>query len=211
MSAAATSIQAEADRLLEESGLLKLLGRSREVHIVGSYALGLMTWRDLDIHLVREGRDLAGFFTLGGEIASLLNPHRMHFRDESLAHTPGLPTGLYWGVYLGDERAGAWKIDIWETDPAGFEPVRRFCADLAARLDDESRAAILAIKTDCWRHTEYRRGFTSADVYAAVLQRGIRDVHSFWDDIREAKGVATAELVQNAPCERLPSDGRRDA
>jgi hypothetical protein len=69
-----------------------------------------MTWRDLDIHLVREQADVRAFFALGGEIAALLAPPRMHFRDESRQRTPGLPPGFYWGVYLGDERAGAWKI-----------------------------------------------------------------------------------------------------
>jgi hypothetical protein len=191
VSGAATPIQAEANRLLH-GGLLTLLGRGREVHVVGSYALGLMTWRDLDIHLVREARDVPEFFRLGGDIAALLKPHRMHFRDESLVRTPGLPPGLYWGVYLGDERAGAWKIDIWETDREGFEPVRRFAADLAARLDDDSRAAIVAIKTACWQHPEYRRTFTSSDVYEAVLERGVRDVGAFWNYIRDTKGVADA-------------------
>ena len=49
-------IRSEADGILQ-SGLQTILGRHGEVHIVGSYVLGLMTWRDLDIHVVRE--DLA--------------------------------------------------------------------------------------------------------------------------------------------------------
>ena len=44
---------------------------------------------------------------LSGEIARLLKPHRMHFRDESTAGTPGLPRAFYWGICLGDERGGA--------------------------------------------------------------------------------------------------------
>lgn len=104
-----SDIRTEADEILR-SGLLTLLGGHGEVHIVGSYALGLMTWRDLDIHVVREDLDVTAFFGLGGEIAILLKPHRMHFRDESTVGTPGLPRGYYWGIYLGDERSGAWKI-----------------------------------------------------------------------------------------------------
>jgi hypothetical protein len=50
----------------------------------------------------------------------------MHFRDESTAGTPGLPCGFYWGIYLGDERSGAWKIDIWQTNRQAFDLVRRF-------------------------------------------------------------------------------------
>lgn len=99
-------IRTEADRLLR-AGLLALLRTYRDVHVVGSYQLHLMTWRDLDIHLVHDHADVRAFFSLGGEIAALLHPHRMHFRDESLAVAPGLPPGFYWGLYLGDERAGA--------------------------------------------------------------------------------------------------------
>jgi hypothetical protein len=113
----------------------------------------------------------------------------MHYRDESIMATPGLPRGLYWGVYLGDERNGAWKIDIWQTNHRGFDAVREFGEALAARLNDANRAVILEIKAACWRHPEYRRGFTSGDVYAAVLDRGVRDVPGFWEDLRQTKGI----------------------
>jgi len=183
-----STIRSEADDILR-SGLQAILARHGDVHIVGSYALGLMTWRDLDIHVVREEQDVAAFFSLGGEIARLLTPHRMHFRDESTAGTPGLPRGYYWGIYLGDERSGAWKIDIWQTDRQAFDLVRRFADDLSARLNETNRAVILQIKAACWQHPQYRRGFTSADVYAAVLDRGVRDVPGFWADLRATKGI----------------------
>jgi len=182
-------IAREADHLLE-SGLRALLARYGEPHLIGSYSLRLMTWRDLDIHVVRDEQDLQAFFALGGELAALLKPHRMHFCDETVVGTPGLPKGLYWGVYLGDEKAGAWKIDVWATDREDFESVRRFNDGIASRLTDETRAAILAVKTACWRHPQYRRGFTSADVYAAVLDRGVRDVDGFWADLRTTKGIS---------------------
>jgi len=172
-----------------ESGLLTLLARYGEPYVIGSHSLRLMTWRDLDIHLVQARMDLQAFFALGGELAALLKPHRMHFRDETVVGTPGLPRGLYWGIYLGDEKAGAWKIDVWATDREDFEAVRRFNDGIASRLTSETRAAILAIKSACWQHPQYRRGFTSADVYAAVLDRGVRDVDAFWADLQSTKGI----------------------
>ena len=183
-----TDIRAEADRILR-SGLRSILDRHGAVHIVGSYVLGLMTWRDLDIHVVRENLDIRAFFDLGGDLAGLLKPHRMHFRDESTVATAGLPRGFYWGIYLGDERSGAWKIDIWQTNQHAFDVVRRFGEALSARLNVMNRAVIIEIKAACWHHPEYRRGFTSADVYEAVLDRGVRDVPEFWADLRERKGI----------------------
>ena len=94
-----------------------------------------------DIHVVREELDVRTFFDLGGEIAGLMKPHRMHFRDESAVGTPGLPRGFYWGIYLGDERSGAWKIDIWQTNRQAFEAVRRFGEDLSGRLNETNRGA----------------------------------------------------------------------
>ena len=48
-------------------GLRALLDRHGELHVMGSHALGLMTWRDLDLHLVRPASDITAFFTLGGD------------------------------------------------------------------------------------------------------------------------------------------------
>jgi len=65
-----------------------------------------MVWRDLDIYLVAEDIPVSEFFRLGWQIADLLNPTKMQFRNERVARTEGLPHGLYWGVYLGNEHEG---------------------------------------------------------------------------------------------------------
>jgi hypothetical protein len=177
-------LRAEADRVLD-AGLRDLLATYGDVHVIGSYALELMTWRDLDIHIVREPLDRVSFFELGGRIAELLEPHRMHFRDETVEQTAGLPRGLYWGIYLAEPGlpaealAGAWKIDIWATARAGFEPVKRYCDRIRERLTPETRDAILAIKSAVWQHPEYRRRFSSADIYDAVLDQGMRRAEEF--------------------------------
>ena len=107
------ALRAEADELLWKKGLHPLLEKYGQVHLTGSYTLKLMVWRDLDIYLATEDLPVSEFFRLGGQIADLLNSPKMHFRNERVARTEGLPHGLYWGVYLGNEREGAWKIDIW--------------------------------------------------------------------------------------------------
>jgi hypothetical protein len=178
----------EAARLLD-SGLREILAAYGEAHIIGSYALHLMVWRDLDIHLVPPRLGKPEFFELGGRIAQLLEPHKMHYRDETAVATEGLPRGLYWGIYLGDERKGAWKIDIWATDATGFEPVRAFGERISARLDETNRSAILQIKSALWDHPQYRREFSSSDIYSAVLDHGVVDVDGFWQYLK-ARNVA---------------------
>jgi hypothetical protein len=174
----------EADQLLG-SGLRAILNDYGEVHVIGSYDLHLMVWRDLDIHIVQPDLDRKGFFELGGRIANLLTPPRMHYRDETIAATEGLPRGLYWGVYLGDERDGAWKIDIWSTDAEGFEATRAHGERIREQLSDATRSAILGIKSKVWRHPKYRREFASGDVYSAVFDHGVVDVDGFWQFLRD--------------------------
>jgi len=177
-------LRAEADRLLA-SGLSEILAGYGEVNIVGSYALRLMVWRDLDIHLVRTELDRSSFFELGARIADRLSPHRMHYRDQTIVSTEGLPAGFYWGVYLGNEREGAWKIDIWLTDFKGFEAVREYGERIRKRLTDATRQSILEIKTACWKHPQYRKGFSSSDIYDAVLDHGVSNIEAFRGFLRD--------------------------
>jgi hypothetical protein len=177
------ALHAEADHLLA-TGLLEILTEYGEINIVGSYALRLMAWRDLDIHLVRGHIERKSFFELGGRIANLLSPHRMHYRDQTIISTEGLPAGLYWGVYLGDERDGAWKIDIWMTDSNDFRATRQYTERINRRLSVANRRTIIDIKTACWRHPQYRKGFSSVDIYDAVLDHGIRSIDEFWNFLR---------------------------
>ena len=179
-------LRSEADRLLA-SGLRRILDDYGQVHVIGSYALHLMAWRDLDVHLVQEPIDRSAFFELGCRVANLLRPPGMHYRDETIVATEGLPKGLYWGVYLGDERMGAWKIDIWASESEVFEAIRAHSERLRARLSESTRGLILEIKSACWRHPEYRRTFSSDEIYSAVLDHEVVDIEGFWAFLKERR------------------------
>lgn len=172
------SLRAEADRLLA-SGLSDVLSAYGEVAVVGSYSLRLMAWRDLDIQIVMEDPSRRNFFDLGYRIADCLSPTRIHYRDEIVARTAGLPAGLYWGVYLGDERDGAWKIDVWSVDRQRAGEADANARRLQARLSSDSRRAIIEIKSHVWKDPGYRRTFSSQDLYDAVLDYGVRDLDAF--------------------------------
>jgi hypothetical protein len=70
-------------------------------------------------------------------------PNHVHF----IVRAPGI-----------DERSGARKIDISQTNRQAFDLVRRVGEDLSARLNDTNRAVILEIKTAFWQRPPYRRG-----------------------------------------------------
>ena len=173
------AIKKEADTMLHEKGLLDMLRSFGTPHVSGSYALDLMTWRDIDIYLEVEELKENRFFSLGGQLASLLMPVKMSFRNETIAKTPGLPDGLYWGIYVGNERKGAWKIDIWAVHSAECKRLLDYCAAIQGKLDEQKATQILAIKSRCWQDPEYRRSYSSMDIYTAVLEEGIRDYEGF--------------------------------
>jgi len=183
------AIRAEADEILWEWGLHRLLAGYGEVYPTGSYALRLMTWRDLDLYLVAPGITVGAFFGLGRQIAELLGASKMRFRNERVGHTPGLPRdGLYWGIYMGDERAGAWKIDLWAMDEEEHSRLQVYLDAIAARLSGKARHRILRIKSACWMRPGYRLRYSSRDIYRAVLDHGVADVGAFDAYLRKHKG-----------------------
>jgi hypothetical protein len=156
-------IKKEADEMLFEKGLFSILRSFGIPHISGSYALISET----------------DFFLLGSKIVPAFNPVKMSFRNERIGKSKGLPNGLYWGIYLGNERAGAWKIDIWAVDTKECQRLLNYCADIKEKLSPLKSLYILGIKSQCWKDPEYRRSYTSMDIYTAVLNKGITTIEAF--------------------------------
>jgi hypothetical protein len=127
--------------LLSALGLHGILSHYGFPRVTGSYALRLMTWRDLDIPRERSDVGLVVLW-LGGRLVECLSPVRMHYRNERLARTQGLPNGLYCGIYLGDERAGAWKIGIRAVDSRECDRLTAFIDSIAGRLTPKLRHRI---------------------------------------------------------------------
>lgn len=77
-------IKREADKLLYEKGLFNIFHDFGTPHIHGSYALNLMTWRDLDIYIQTDNISATDFFVLGSKICSALSPIKMSFAMKEL-------------------------------------------------------------------------------------------------------------------------------
>ena len=177
----------EAETILNEIGLLNLLEKYGTVEITGSHSLNTMTWRDLDLYLINDEMDKALFFKLGQELATLLTPCRMSFRDEFIGQTEGLPTGYYWGIYA-DIYDQEWKIDIWAIDPEQAEELLCYLEEIREGLTVEKRKTVLEIKTHFCHRPEYRVTITSQDIYNAVIKDNVNSVESFkkWLSIKLA-------------------------
>lgn len=181
-------IRREADHLLDERGLRALLLEYGTVHVFGSYALQLMAWRDLDINLETRDLSLSEFFALGRRIAQLLRPVRMSFIDNRPGRLHDVPCGLYWGIRVGSLQEpweGGWKIDIWAMEPEECAKNIQSLEDIRRRLTPEARETILRIKSQFWRHPEYRKSFSGPAIYEAVLDHGVTSTREFANYLRE--------------------------
>lgn len=181
-------LKIEADLLIQKCRLPELLDAYPKWFVGGSYNYGLMCWRDLDVYVLDPQHDLKKCFDIGYEVTQRLSGKKSRFTD----NVGSWPNGLYWGIKLGDERQGAWKIDLWFLDEQGYDHHLRYCADLGKLLTTETRSVILEIKEAYWRRPEYRDTITSDLIYRAVLDEDVRTVREF-----EAF-VAMNQLVRGA-------------
>lgn len=175
-----SKITAEADKILHDVGLFNILKKYGNPVPTGSYILGLMTWRDLDIYLETGEMSVSKFFKLGEEVASSLNTVRMHYRNEHIGKTPVNPKGLYWGIYtIFPDFPEEWKIDVWAIDTAQVSELQKQVEEIKSRITEPEREAILLIKNHFCRHPAYRKDFNSMDIYNAVLDEGITSTYDF--------------------------------
>jgi hypothetical protein len=175
------TIRAEGERLLNRTGLAKILQEYASFSVTGSYTLELMVWRDLDIAMNAPKISIADFFDLGKRITALLSPWKMFFTNNRDNNAGRYPVGLYWGIRLGDIKKGAWKLDLWAFSTEEYRQKVEECQNLKARLNDGNRLTILTVKAQIWNHPQYRDTMTSQDIYDAVLDHGVTSLDGFWE------------------------------
>lgn len=181
-------LQAEAQQLIEKLGLIKLLSKYGAPTIVGSTALGLLVWRDLDIEVAVDkfSREYIS------EIAAILINSQTYrvditFIDNLDKHNPYNPIGLYLGMKYFDSTPTkveennidkTWKIDIWFLTPDNLQG-KATTENLKNQLTNDNRKYILEIKNIVTHNPLYRKEIRSMDIYTAVLEKGVRNIDEF--------------------------------
>jgi hypothetical protein len=90
-------LTAEARQILHEHGLLELCEKYGCPFVTGSYTLGLMARRDLDVNIENGDMALETWFRFCGELAVTLKMSRVLYLNEFVERHPRLPLGLYAG------------------------------------------------------------------------------------------------------------------
>src|SRR4029077_8756692 len=106
---------------------------------------------------------------------------QVQFRNDTGAWNvdPAYPDGLYVGRDYRPTAEQTWKLDLWFLLEGTTQFDLEHIVSLPPRLTPETRLAILRIK-DAWhRRPEYRSVVRSYDIYAAVLDHGVRTPDEF--------------------------------
>lgn len=175
------ALQAEASELVDELRLNEILCQAGEPIRVGSSALGLMVWRDLDMTVTCSRLDT----NITAQIASQLMLHagvrELKFMNDAGAFNTDAtyPDGLYIGVKYKSRLGMEWKIDIWFVDEPERQPDLIHLKTMPERLTLERREAILRIKKLWAGHEEYGKTVRSYDIYTAVLYDDVKTPEQF--------------------------------
>jgi len=175
-------LKSEAGQLVLACGLPELLATYAGWFIGGSYSYDLMCWRDMDVYVLDPQHDLKRCFEIGYELTHRLSAKKSRFTN----NVGSTPNGFYWGIKLGDERQGAWKLDVWFLDSESYDEHASYSNSLRERLTTENRNVILMIKEAYWRRREYRDTVTSDMIYRAVLDKGVKNVSDFERTLKES-------------------------
>lgn len=175
------ALQAEAVKVLAELDIIRLLRQLGNPVQLGSSALGLMVWPDIDLAVSCPGLTTdRALETLRPVYAHSLVKRVRYQKDVGRFN----PTGLelhdryYFAVYYQASSGTEWKVDIsfWIGVEDHPEPIHEY---LARQLTDKTCVSILWIKDVWYRLPTYRKQVYSVDIYDAVLAHGVRTPTEF--------------------------------
>ncbi len=184
-------LKAQADKILEESGIVEILKDYGEVKLGGSYALDVMLRPDIDLFVITKTHNWGKVLDIHAKIMRLKYFRDFNFANwvdfEDQAVTP--MKGYYFQpwVPINDQ---LWKMDIWlitsEYDRT-IELTEYYKKLLDQETDDRKRVAILEIKEVMRKDEKYVKGVDGKLIYSAVLEKGIKDVEEFKKSLRPQK------------------------
>ena len=171
------ALRDEARALIGSTGLEAVLkDRFGDCAVVGSVALDLMTWRDIDICAPVPRAGLAQFL---GALPPLHAAFadcgcavlRAAFNDEWAEPRGTYGSGYYWGLRVRTDGRTLWKVDLWGWDPQTYARKLREHEQLRRSLAGVDRRLVLRLKRAAQEMPGFRDAITSWDVYRFVLRR----------------------------------------
>lgn len=166
--------------ILKDLKLVEFLSKKGDVNFVGSFALGLMSWEDIDI-VVNGTQNIDDYLETVNYLFKQPNVYSLNIQDFRKSIFPNRPQGIYCGVSYLVELDIFWKIDIWFM-AADDKTALQLVTELKTRLDNTNRETILKIKNEM-REQGWGKTISGVDVYSAVLDKGIKNTKQFKESL----------------------------
>lgn len=175
------NLQLEADEVVHELQLNTILATVGTPVRVGSSALGLMVWRDVDVTVICPTLQVEKISKLATQLMVQRGVRELRFLNDSgsLKSDSQYPDGLYFSLKYKSDRDVEWKFDIWFVDEPERQPDLQHVQTMPNRLTPELRESILSIKSVYVKLDEYGKTVKSYDIYTAVLDDGVRTPAQF--------------------------------
>lgn len=170
-----SSLQRQAEKILSDLGLISFLSKFGKPTIVGSYALSLMSWPDIDIVVVSPMK-IQDYLETVTYLFPKQNIYSLSLQDFRKSIYLDRPQGLYCGISYLVKPKTFWKIDIWFMPEA---KALNLVNSVKSRLTNENRLTILKIKNEMREKTKHGKEVSGMDVYKAVLDNGVKDLEEF--------------------------------
>jgi hypothetical protein len=182
------TLQAEANRLVEQLDLSTMLGRAGRFERLGSSVSGLMVWRDLDLGASCGRLSPERAWETMVPLAAHPRTTRLYYSNEIGRLAPPELRGYeryYFVAHLETGAGDEWKIDVSLWSPESPPGPLAHAEELRRQLTPETRLAILWIK-DVWHQVpSYPDQVSGMDIYDAVLKHGVRTPEQFGRYLRQ--------------------------
>ena len=171
------NFKSNADKLLYDLGLLNELNNYGTPYIVGSYAMDLMAWNDLDIYVSNESMSTEKLYELTSFVLNTFNP----IWYEAKKDTADSKTVWFHG-FETETLGELCNVDIWFFDNETITKALDFRQNINQKLlvNPELKEIVINIKQSLIANEQYGFDkFSSMDVYKAVFENNIRSYKEF--------------------------------
>ena len=176
-----------ADKLLYDFGLLNELNNYGTPYIVGSYAMDLMAWNDLDIYVSNESMSTEKLYKLTSFILNAFRPRWYEAKKDVIDGK------TVWFHGFETEMLGELcNVDIWFFDSCTITKALDFSENIKQQLlaNPELKEVVINIKQSLIANEQYGFDkFSSMDVYTAVFEDNISSYKDFIEKYGDKKYV----------------------
>ncbi|QVK17483.1 hypothetical protein KHQ81_11570 [Mycoplasmatota bacterium] len=158
--------------------LKSILNPYGKVIITGSYALDLMTWRDLDIFLEVENIKQSDIYDISCRIFKAYKPIWFETKDTFLDES-GCPKGYFIGFESKIINNKLWNVDIWFTSNEYIENHLTYIEHLKKKITPKNKQLILMLKRLLIKEGYYGSQIFSVDIYQSVLEDQVSTLEEF--------------------------------